>query len=232
MTVLMICHDFLMLHLCSFNRSWCFLSALRNKWFHLLRYAFYFSHFLLWSIPLYLLIYNLCFVFIDSFKAGVSQGLLLKCHLLIFRMGKHLLYFSDIILWNDEYATLASLIVNISRQSITDIATLNLTILAWHMLRPQEGSESHKELLLTLPVIWNTAKWSDILVHNIHCTCFESVSKLLVNIWSISVAVSLVTLVGLVISGNILYEYMISKKSDVGLWFPCLRRSIFRSPRK
>ena len=222
-----------MLHLCSFNRSWKnFRSALRNKWFNLLRYALYFSHFLLWSIPLYLLIYNLFFVFIDSFKAGVSQGLLLKYRLLIFRMGKHLLNFSEIILGNDEYATWASLILNNSRQSIADIASLNLTILAWHMLRPKEGPESHKELLLTLPVIWNTAKWSDILVQNIPCTCFESVSKLLVNIWSISVAVSLVILVGLVMSGKILYEYMISKKSDVRLLFSCLRRSIFRSPRK
>ena len=175
---------------------------------------------------------SLFFVFIDSFKAGVSQGLLLKYRLLFSRMGKHFLYFSDIILWNDEYATWASLIVNISRQSIVDIASPNLTTLAWHMLRTKEGSESHKELLLTLPVIWNTAKWSDILVHNIPCTCFESVSKLWVNIWSISVAVSLVTLVGLVISGNILYKYMISKKPDVGLWFSCLRRSIFKSSRK
>ena len=99
MTVLMICHDHFMLHLYSFNRSWkCFLSVLRNKWFNLSRYALYCSHFLSWSLPLNLLIYNLFFVFIDSFKAGVSQGLLLKFRLLIFRMGKHLLYFSDIIM--------------------------------------------------------------------------------------------------------------------------------------
>ena len=138
-------------------------------------------------------------------------------------MGKHSLFFAEIILWNDEYATWASLILNIARQSIVAIASLNLTILAWQMLRPKDGSESHKELLLTLPVIWNAAKLSYILVNNIPCTRFESVSKLLVNIWSISVAVSLVTLVGLVSSRSILCEYMISKNSDVGLWFSCSR---------
>ena len=97
---------------------------------------------------------------------------------------------------------------------------------------PKRRFRITQKRLLTLPVTWNTAKWSDILVHNIPCTCFESVSKLLVNIWSISVAVSLVTLVGLVISGNILYECMISTKPDVGLRFSCLRRSIFKSLRK
>ena len=54
------------------------------------------------------------FVLIDSFKTGVSQGLLSKNRLLILGMGTHLLHFSDIILWNDEYATWASLILNIS----------------------------------------------------------------------------------------------------------------------
>ena len=176
----------------------------------------------LWSIPLYLLIYNLSFVFIDSFKTGVSQGLLLKAFIIF--LGY---YFMK--LW-------------ICYLGITHTQYLR-PINSWHRLpeldyismahvRPKEGSESHKERLLPLPVTWNTTKWSDIMVHDIPCTCFESASKLLVNIWSISVAVSLVTLVGLVISGNILYEYMISKNPDVGLWFSCLRRSIFKSPRK
>ena len=47
---------------------------------------------------------------------------------------------------NDDYATWESLIPNISRQSIVAIASLNLIILAWHMLRPKEALESYKEL--------------------------------------------------------------------------------------
>ena len=39
------------------------------------------------------------------------------------------------------------------------------------------------------------------------------------NIWSISVAVSLVTMVGFVINGNMLYEHIVSKNPDVGLRF-------------
>ena len=72
-------------------------------------------------------------------------------------MGKHLLYLSEISLWKDEYATWASLILNISLQSTADIASLNLTTLAWHMLHLRECSESLSEDLLALPVIWNTA---------------------------------------------------------------------------
>ena len=58
------------------------------------------------------------------FETGVRQGLLLKYRLL-FSVWVRICYFEDIILWNDEYATWALLILNISRQTIVEAATLN-----------------------------------------------------------------------------------------------------------
>ena len=67
-------------------------------------------------------------------------------------------------------------------------------------------------------------------MHTIPCSCSDALSKLLVKMWSINVAVFSVTLVGFVIRGKTLWEYDISKTIDVGLCDSHLKRSIFRSP--
>ena len=61
-----------------------FISALHNKWFNLLRYALYISQFLSWYIPLNLLINDLLFVSIDSFK----PRLIIKISFIEFPYGK------------------------------------------------------------------------------------------------------------------------------------------------
>ena len=69
-------------------------------------------------------------------------------------------------------------------------------------------------------------------VHKIPCTCFELMSKLFMSTWSIKGADSLVTLVGLVISGNRLYEYKEPRNAAVDWWPSSFNRSTFKSPRK
>ena len=81
-----------------------------------------------------LLIYNILFVLIDSFTVGVSHGILLK-HRLLFFVWESICCISQIL----SYETMIMLL-NISRQSKADIASLKLTILAWHMLRLNEST--------------------------------------------------------------------------------------------
>ena len=124
------------------------------------------------------------------------------------------------------YAHWASLMSKRVLQSMFCISFRNLDTFFFLMSRVNFGDTGWVSFtVLMLPTMWRMAKWSDILVHNMPCICPDDTSILSERMWSISVAEEEVTLVGFVIRGYTLWEYMVSKNSEVGLCTSCLKRS-------
>ena len=77
-------------------------------------------------------------------------------------------------------------------------------------------------------IIKNCAWWSDI--GEIRLPAIQSSFIILLKILSFKVWLRLVNLVGKVMLGTRLVEYMMSRKSETFLFEPHFRKSVFKSP--
>ena len=198
-TDLIIFEDFLRLLLCSINKSWWYWrSTERNKWWSLFLCTLHCADFPSLSLPLVLVTYSLFLIFLFLLEQASAKVSYCDMVCQFFERKTFIIQITCVFM---ESAKCTLCIIDTKK-----VVPINLCILVDYLLKlsllmsPVGFCDTGgvNFAVLMLPAMWNMAKWSDILVHNMPWVCPYDISILLENIWSIRVAKYGVILVGLV----------------------------------